>query len=430
MNNEFKNRRKKLFNKIRDNSSCIIFSEVEKYRNNDVTYKFRQSSNFFYLTGINDPSLVLIMTKYNNKASSTLICHRPNDKDRIWTGQIPSNSTYKSKFGFDNVTYFDQLENINFSNTENLYYEFHAHESIQDFLSNIEKVTSSRYSTNSNYLSSRFNLSNLVYEMRLTKTNHEIDQIKHAASVSAQAHINLMQTCKPNLKEYQIESNFIRICMNNRCEQAYPAIVASGKNGTILHYTKNNSNLKANDLLLVDAAAEYNNYASDITRTIPISGTFNQEQKLIYNIVLKAQKMAIKSCLVNQTLIKIHSIAVRYIVKGLLDAKILRGTLESNIKNEKYKKFYMHNTGHWLGLDVHDPCPYIINDKPVKLKPGMIFTVEPGIYISNDSGVDKKYHNIAIRIEDDILITKNGPCVLSQAVPKTVSDIETLMSHG
>ena len=430
MNNEFKNRRKKLFNKIRDNSSCIIFSEVEKYRNNDVTYKFRQSSNFFYLTGINDPSLVLIMTKYNNKASSTLICHRPNDKDRIWTGQIPSNSTYKSKFGFDNVTYFDQLENINFSNTENLYYEFHAHESIQDFLSNIEKVTSSRYSTNSNYLSSRFNLSDLVYEMRLTKTNHEIDQIKHAASVSAQAHINLMQTCKPNLKEYQIESNFIRICMDNRCEQAYPAIVASGKNGTILHYTKNNSNLKANDLLLVDAAAEYNNYASDITRTIPISGTFNQEQKLIYNIVLKAQNMAIKSCLVDQTLINIHSIAVRYIVKGLLDAKILRGTLESNIKNEKYKKFYMHNTGHWLGLDVHDPCPYIINDKPVKLKPGMIFTVEPGIYISNDSGVDKKYHNIAIRIEDDILITKNGPCVLSQAVPKTVADIETLMSHG
>jgi len=430
MNNEFKNRRNKLFSKIRNNSSCIIFSEVEKYRNNDVTYKFRQSSNFFYLTGINDPSLVLIMSKCNNKASSTLICHRPNDKDRIWTGQIPSNTSYKSKFDFDNATYFDQIENINFCNTENLYYEFHAHESMQDLLSNIEKVTSSRYSTNTNYLSSRFNLSNLLYEMRLTKTNHEIDQIKHAASVSAQAHINLMQTCKPNLKEYQIESNFIRICMNNRCEQAYPAIVASGKNGTILHYTKNNSNLKANDLLLVDAAAEYNNYASDITRTIPISGTFNQNQKLIYNIVLKAQNMAIKSCNVNQTLIKIHSIAVRYIVKGLLDAKILKGTLEDNIKNEKYKKFYMHNTGHWLGLDVHDPCPYIINGKPVKLKPGMIFTVEPGIYISNDSGVDKKYHNIAIRIEDDILITKNGPYVLSQAVPKTVSDIETLMSHG
>tara|TARA_S200000501_G_scaffold75894_1_gene67702 strand:- start:85 stop:804 length:720 start_codon:yes stop_codon:yes gene_type:complete len=239
-----------------------------------------------------------------------------------------------------------------------------------------------------------------------------------------------MKTCKPNLKEYQIESGFMKVCMDNACNQAYPAIVASGKNGTILHYTKNNSTLKADDLLLVDAAAEYKNYASDITRTIPISGKFNQYQKLIYNIVLKAQTMAIKSCLVNQTLTNIHRIAVRYIVKGLLDVKILRGTLEKNIESEKYKKFYMHNTGHWLGLDVHDPCPYVINGKPVKLKPGMIFTVEPGIYISKDSGVDKKFHNIAIRIEDDVLITKTGPVVLSEAVPKTVTAIETQMAHG
>ena len=172
MNNEFRNRRKKLFSKLRNNSSCIVFSEKEKYRNNDVTYKFRQSSNFFYLTGINDPSLVLIMTKYNNKASTILICHKPNDKDRLWTGQLPSSSSYKSAFGLDSVIYFDQLESIIFSNSENLYYEFHAHDSIQKFLSKIEKVSSSRYSTNSNYLSSRFDISKIVYEMRLTKTNH------------------------------------------------------------------------------------------------------------------------------------------------------------------------------------------------------------------------------------------------------------------
>tara|TARA_B100001059_G_scaffold234513_1_gene277308 strand:- start:556 stop:1848 length:1293 start_codon:yes stop_codon:yes gene_type:complete len=430
MNNEFKNRRKKILQKIRENSSCIIFSGEEKYRNNDVTYKFRQSSNFFYLTGINDHSVVLILTKYNKKTSETLVCQRPNDKDRIWTGQIPSSSSYKSKYDLNNVIYFDQLDTINFNKIENLYYEFHDHSRIEDFLLNIDNSISSRYSSNSSYLSSRLNLSNLIYEMRLIKTKHEIDQIKHAASVSAQAHINLMKTCKPNLKEYQIESDFIRICMDNKCDQAYPAIIASGKNGTVLHYTKNNSNLKANQLLLVDAAAECNNYASDITRTIPISGKFNQYQKLIYNIVLKAQTMAIKSCIENQTLINIHNVAVRYIVKGLLGAKILKGTLENNIKNEKYKKFYMHNTGHWLGLDVHDPCPYIINGEPVKLRPGMIFTVEPGIYISNDSGIDKNYHNIAVRIEDDILITKNGPYVLSQAVPKTVSAIETIMSHG
>jgi Xaa-Pro aminopeptidase len=299
-----------------------------------------------------------------------------------------------------------------------------------EFLSNLESSVTSRYLTNSNYLSSRLDLSNLIFEMRLIKSSHEIDEIKHAASVSTKAHINLMKTCKPNLKEYQIESDFMKVCMDNACNQAYPSIVASGKNGIILHYTKNNSTLKADDLLLVDAAAEYKNYASDITRTIPISGKFNEYQKLIYNIVLKAQTMAIKSCVVNQTLTNIHRIAVRYIVKGLLDVKILRGTLEKNIENEKYKKFYMHNTGHWLGLDVHDPCPYVINGKPVKLKPGMIFTVEPGIYISKDSSVDKKFHNIAIRIEDDVLITKNGPIVLSAAVPKTVTAIETQMAHG
>lgn len=430
MNNEFVNRRKILFNKIRDNSSCVIFSGEEKYRNNDVTYKFRQSSNFFYLTGINNPSLVLIMTKHNKDTSTTLICDRPNDKDRIWTGQIPSSSLYKSKYNLNSVIYFDEIEKISLKDLENLYYEFHDHDRIVQFLSNIESSVTSRYTANSNYLSSRLDLSNLIFEMRLTKTSHEIDQIKYAASVSAKAHINLMQTCKPNLKEYQIESDFIKICMDNACNQAYPAIVASGKNGTILHYTKNNSNLKADDLLLVDAAAEYQNYASDITRTIPVSGKFNQYQKLIYNIVLKAQTMAIKSCLVNQTLEKIHRIAVKNIVKGLLDAKILRGSLDKNIESEKYKKFYMHNTGHWLGLDVHDPCPYVINGEPVKLKPGMIFTVEPGIYISKDSDIDKKFHNIAIRIEDDVLITKNGPIVLSEAVPKTVTDIETLMANG
>jgi Xaa-Pro aminopeptidase len=239
-----------------------------------------------------------------------------------------------------------------------------------------------------------------------------------------------MKTCKAGLKEYEIESDFIRVCMNNKCEQAYPAIVAAGKNGTVLHYTKNNSLLKNNDLLLVDAAAEYNNYASDITRTIPISGKFNDYQKTIYNIVLKAQMSAIKACRVGRTLVKIHDIAVRSLVRGLLEAKLLSGTIENNIKNQKYKKFYMHNTGHWLGLDVHDPCPYTLNNQPVKFKAGMIFTVEPGIYISNDQDINKNYHNIAVRIEDDVLITNGEPVVLSKRVPKSIKDIESLMAHG
>ncbi len=430
MINEFVKRRKKLFTQLCDNSISVVFSENDKYRNNDVTFKFRQSSNFFYLTGINDQSIVLILIKENNKCCSLLICNRPNDKDRIWTGQIPSKTSYKSKYKLDKVIYFDQLNELNIDCINNLYFEFKDKERTEELLSSIHQKSSSRYFTNTNYLSSRFNLSNLIFKLRLIKSKHEIQEISKAALISTQAHINLMKTCKAGWKEYEIESDFIRFCTNNRCEQAYPAIVAAGKNGTVLHYTKNNSLLKNNDLLLVDAAAEYNNYASDITRTIPISGKFSEYQRTIYNIVLKAQETAIKSCRVGMTLLKIHDIAVRVIVKGLLEAKLLTGTIENNIKNQKYKKFYMHNTGHWLGLDVHDPCPYILNNQPVRFKAGMIFTVEPGIYISNNQSINKNYHNIAVRIEDDVLITNGEPVVLSRNVPKSIKDIESLMAHG
>ena len=309
-------------------------------------------------------------------------------------------------------------------------YEFSDRNHIETFLSALNKMESTRYTKKNDFLSSRINLSNLINDMRRVKSKYEITQIAAAANVSSLAHHNLMRTCKPGMNECEIEADFTSICMSNHCNQAYPAIVATGKNGCILHYTKNNSILKKDDLLLVDAAAEYNNYASDITRTIPVSGKFNIYQKNIYNIVLKAQKMAIKSCKPGKTLVDIHDVAVKNITKGLIDVKILKGSLESNIKNQKYKKYYMHNTGHWLGLDVHDPCAYVQNDKPVRLKPGMIFTVEPGIYINTDSNIDKNYHNIAVRIEDDVLITSSGHKVITENVPKEVNEIENLMSSG
>ena len=235
MINEFVKRRKKLFTQLSDNSISVIFSENDKYRNNDVTFKFRQSSNFFYLTGINDQSIVLILIKENNKCCSVLICNRPNYKDRIWTGQIPSKTSYKSKYKLDKVIYFDQLNELNIDCINNLYYEFKDKERTEELLSSIHQTSSSRYFTNTNYLSSRFNLSNLIFKLRLIKSKHEIQEISKAALISTQAHINLMKTCKAGLKEYEIESDFIRFCMNNRCEQAYPAIVAAGKNGTVLH---------------------------------------------------------------------------------------------------------------------------------------------------------------------------------------------------
>ena len=430
INRDYKNRRDKLLKNLNDNSVAVIFSADEKLRNNDVAYKYRQSSNFFYLSGIDDPSLILIFLKKNKTVSSILICNKPNNKDKIWTGQLPSKNSYKKQYSIDRVLYADQLNELDLKDIDNLYYEFSDRNHIETFLSALNKMESTRYTKKNDFLSSRINLSNLIYDMRRVKSKYEITQIAAAANVSSLAHHNLMRTCKPGMNECEIEADFTSICMSNHCKQAYPAIVATGKNGCILHYTKNNSILKKDDLLLVDAAAEYNNYASDITRTIPVSGKFNIHQKEIYDIVLKAQKMAIKSCKPGKTLVDIHDIAVKNITKGLIDLKILKGSLESNIKNQKYKKYYMHNTGHWLGLDVHDPCAYVLNDKPVILKPGMIFTVEPGIYINTDSNIDKNYHNIAVRIEDDVLITSSGHKVITENVPKEVNEIEKLMSSG
>jgi len=430
INKDYKNRRDKLLKTIKVNSAAVIFSAEEKYRNNDVTYKYRQSSNFYYLTGVNDSSLTLLLIKKNNSSSSILICNRPNHIDKIWTGQLPSKNRYKKMYSFDQVLYIDELNKLDLKDIDNLYFEFDNKSKIENFLSSINQVESPRYTKKNSYLSSRIDLSKLIFNMRTTKSEHEISQISNAANISVQAHINLMRTCKPGMNEYEVEANFTRVCMSNNCDQAYPAIVASGKNGCILHYTKNKSILRKDDLLLVDAAAEFNNYASDITRTIPISGKFSMHQKIIYDIVLNAQTMAIKSCKPGKTLVDIHNIAVRYITKGLIAAKILKGTINKNIKNQDFKKYYMHNTGHWLGLDVHDPCPYVQNDEPIKFKPGMIFTVEPGIYINPDANIDKNFHNIAVRIEDDVLITRSGHKVLTKGAPKETDEIEKLMLNG
>ena len=429
-NKDFKKRRKMLLSQIHDNSVVFIFSGQEKSRNNDVNYKYRQSSNFFYLTGINDASTVLVMTKNGRRVSVTLLCNRPNIVDKIWTGQLPSKATYRKEYDIEQVIYFDELKSFQLDDFKNMYFEFNDESRASDFISTLTfKQSGSRYSKTASSRSTKINLSSILFDMRRIKSKNEISQIRHAAKISSSAHINLMKQCKPGLKEYEVEVVFIKYCMSERCEQAYPAIVAAGKNACTLHYTKNDSTLRKNTLLLVDAAAEFDNYASDITRTIPVSGRFNKHQKIIYGIVLKSQMMAINACKPGKTLIDIHNVAVKYITKGLVEAKILKGSINSNIRDETYKKYYMHNTGHWLGLDVHDPSSYSKDGKPITLKPGMIFTVEPGIYINKETGIDKGYHDIGVRIEDDILITNNGCEVLSRDVPKTIQEIENLMSH-
>ena len=270
-------------------------------------------------------------------------------------------------------------------------------------------------------------LKKLIYRLRLIKSADEIKIIREACRISANAHISLMKKCKPGLNEKHLEAELIYNFNINDATEAYTSIVAAGKNACVLHYIENNSPLKKGDLLLTDAACELNYYASDITRTIPISGKYTLEQKNIYSIVLSAQKKAITKCIAGNTLTEIHQVAVYEVCKGLISLGLLHGTINQVINKQLYKKFFMHNTGHWMGLDVHDPLEYIADNKPIKLKPGMIFTVEPGIYINDEKSIPKKYHNIGVRIEDDILITKSKPEVLTSQAPKNINDIEKIM---
>ncbi len=272
----------------------------------------------------------------------------------------------------------------------------------------------------------------IIHEMRLFKDAEELTLMRRAAEVSAQAHINAMQKCREGLYEYQIEAELIYCFMQQGLRHvAYPSIVAAGKNACTLHYTKNTGQLISGELLLIDAGAECDHYAADITRTFPISGRFTEPQKLLYQLVLDAQTAAIAQVKPGASWNHAHEAAVETLTKGLVALGLLKGSVKKLIKDEKYKAFYMHRTGHWLGMDVHDVGEYKINQHWRLLEPGMVLTVEPGLYIpAHCKTVDKQWRGIGIRIEDDVLVTATGHEVLTQSVPKSIVEIEQLMQES
>lgn len=424
-------RRRKLALEMVNNSVALIEASSEKIRNNDVYYKFRQSSNFFYLTGFDKPNAFLMLIKKKNKVKSVFCSKKPNKHDEIWTGKLLSSKQIMNNYGFDACDYFESIEKIMRVNLEGISVIYHSLKEdtfikkvFDDTISNLDK----QYRKGVESPSQVYSLKKVLHKLRLVKDKDEIKNIRKATDISSKAHVELMKRCKPGLNEKDLEAGLIYNFNLNNATEAYTSIVASGKNACILHYIDNSSKLKNGDLLLTDAACEFNKYASDITRTIPINGKFSKTQKIIYQIVLSAQEKAIAKCYIGNTLKDIHNEAVKILCKGLIEIGLLKVSYKEAIKSQVYKKFYMHNTGHWMGLDVHDPCDYMENEKPIILKEGMVFTVEPGIYIRPDKSINKKYHNIGIRIEDDVLITKNGPEVLTAVAPKQIKDIEKMMS--
>ena len=432
MQQEFSKRRRKLMRKMGKNSIAILPTATEKTRNRDCHYLFRADSDFQYLTGFNEPDAVAVFIPNRKPAQFILFCRERDPKMELWNGYRAGLQGAIDQYGADDAFPINDISEILpglLENCSRIFYDMGAHEHFDlqliGWVNQLNQHSRSGVETPQTFTT----LSTHLHEMRLIKSPAEIKCMRKAANISAQAHCNAMLACQPDMMEYEIEAELLYTFKQHGCQTAYNSIVGSGKNSCILHYTENNAKLNTGDLLLIDAGAELDGYASDITRTFPVNGQFSTEQAAIYNIVLNAQLAAIQEIKPGITWDTPHNTAIAYITEGLIKLGLLKGNKNKLIRDKAYDKFYMHRTGHWLGLDVHDVGKYKINNKWRRFESGMVLTVEPGIYIQpNSKGIAKKWWNIGIRIEDDILVTPTGYEVLSKDAPKTITDIESLMS--
>ena len=419
---EFWERRTRVFAQMQPNSALLLFSEIEKRRNNDCTYPFRQDSYFWYLTGFNEPNAALLLLK-TEQAEKAIIFLRPRDPLlETWNGRRLGVERAPQQLNVNEAYSIEEFATVLpkiLKNLTALYYVPEIH-TWGDKL-----VTESAVSFNE-ILDWRPMLS----EMRLIKSPNEIRLMQQAGQITALAHIKAMQTTRPNRFEYEIESDLLHE-FNRHCARfpSYNSIVAGGNNACILHYTENDRPLNDGDLVLIDAGCEFAMYAGDITRTFPVNGKFSQPQREIYALVLKAQKRAIELLVPGNSIKQANDEVIRIKTQGLVDLGILKGDVDTLIEQQAYRQFYMHGLGHWLGLDVHDVGNYG-QEKQRILEIGMVITVEPGIYISEDADVPEQYKGIGVRIEDNLLMTEYGNKILTAAAPKEIADIENLMNFS
>lgn len=412
------NNRNNLLKKLASNSICIIVGNEEKVRSLDTMYPFRQDSNFYYLTDFNEPNAVALITNNKQLPTYTLFVNPKNCNEEQWTGVRAGIDGAKQEFGANEAYDINQIEEIlpqYLQHCENYYYSFGInHKFDHKFLRAFNKIRNLQ--RKGIQLPENIKpLENIMAELRLYKTADEIKLMQKAADISSNAHLDIMQNIKNYTYEYQVHANLVKHFMQNNAREAYTSIVGGGKNACILHYIDNNQKLNSGDLLLIDAGCEYNYYASDITRTFPINGKFSPEQKAIYDIVLEAQLAGIEQVKPNVPWDKIQEAIVKVIQKGLKALNI----------NIDYSEVYMHKSGHWLGLDTHDVGAYKLNNNWIELKPNMVLTVEPGIYIGQNPKIDKKWWNIGVRIEDDLLVTAENHLSLSNVI-KDPLEIEKL----
>jgi Xaa-Pro aminopeptidase len=431
---EFDRRRKAFVEKMGDGVAVFPSSPLA-YRTGDQDFDFRQDSDLYYLTGFEEPESLLVLAP-GHKTEKSVLFVRPRNRDReIWEGRRSGPEGAVRDFHVDAAYPIDELgkrigEYLETSDT--LYYVFGANGRINELITaELKRLSFARRRTDAGGMVLK-NPAPLLHEMRLIKTAADIEGMTRAVRVSGEGHVAAMRYARSGMYEYEIEA-IIEFIFHSRGAQwpAYSSIVASGPNATVLHYNSNRMRVADDALVLIDAGAEVDYYCGDITRTWPMAGKFSPEQRAVYEIVLAANERGIGLC--NPGVIyntHVHDETVKVLVAGLIDLGLLKGSLQENLENEKYKEFYMHRTGHYLGLDTHDVGFYKVDGKWRPLAAGMIVTIEPGLYIPVDSDVDARWRGIGVRIEDDILITKDGCENLSEDVPKAIAEVEHVIAEG
>ena len=433
MSLEYKKRRNKLSRLIGKDSIAILPTAPYKNRSRDTYYPYRPDSDFFYFTGFSEPDALMILAPGRPEGEFILLVRPKDPLKEIWDGHMEGLIGAKRNFGANQSYKIEDLIKVLaevFPNRQKIFYTLGNQNDYDKKVIDTFNQVRANQRRGGVVPTEVVSLEPLIHDMRLVKSREEISRMKESARISVEAHYKVMDECKDGVYEYQIQASINHQFGQYGAVPAYDSIVASGHNACTLHYIDNKDILKSGDLLLTDAGCEHQMYAADITRTVPVSGTFNEEQKAIYSIVLDTQKKAIESVKPGQTFENIQNDAITNITKGLRKLGLLSGSLQSLIKNEAYKDFYMHGIGHWLGMDVHDVGAYMSNaGKSKKFVPGMVLTIEPGIYISKkNKKVQKSWRGIGVRIEDDVLVTKKGCEVLTGKLSKEINEIEQRMS--
>jgi Xaa-Pro aminopeptidase len=420
---------------------AVHFTAPERIRSRDSEYPYRYDSTFWYLTGFPEPDSALVLVAHGERRQALLFCREKHEESEIWDGFRYGPELAQAAFGFDAAHSIERIDEIVPELAADSPALFHALATdpvldarVQRWLQKVRAQSR----TGRRAPATTHDLARIVEEMRLVKDTAELGTMRRAARISAAAHVRAMRTCRVGMREYEIEAELLHEFRSQGAQSpAYTSIVAAGPNACVLHYAAGHAEAKDGDLVLIDAACEVDGYAADVTRTFPANGRFSAEQRAVYEVVLAAQQAAIDAVRPGHDFNAAHEAATRVLTQGLLDLRLLEGSLDGALESKSFRQFFMHKTGHWLGLDVHDVGDYREPTKAEeggerpwrRLEPGMVTTVEPGLYIRPAPNVDERFHHIGVRIEDDVVVTADGCEVLSIDAPKSPADIESVMAR-